>query len=496
MLLHNIVTGFTTREKEEKIHLSRIKSDFKYFFHHVVLLAVGKQKIFKYSKSFLLQAEYVVATLEGDFTRVAISIPPRNAKSLIWSVALPMWEWLTNPQHRFIQVSHHRDNLTQFQIDRQRVFKNIDYQRIAEWDLTKDTVEEFYNSAGGHILSMVMINVTTGLGGDTLLVDDPISAGDAENHKMLKKVWMKYTRTLLSRLDDKETGRIIVISQRLAVNDVIDNVVKAGYHYVKLQAIQEIETTFEFPRSKEKWFRDSGDILNPLYESMKILDELRKLDPEGFQAQYQQEPVVIGSGVISFTGIKKYNEIQKEYKKIILSVDSAGTVKETSSNWGLGVFGLYYEYGEFCLDILYAHADKYEYPSGKAKVIELIKRWEITDALIEFKSTGVALAPELESLQNSKIPEMKIPKHNVTRIVPCRDKESRAIACAPFMNAGRLRTPNGDLMPYTTGWMARFNLEIKGFPNEEKRDVLDMTTQVINNYSGSNVSVKAWFNLQ
>lgn len=479
--------AYTIREIEEVKHLSRLKHDFKYFFAQLVIPAIlgdGATSHYYFCRAFELQADYAVAVLSGDIKRLSVEIAPRNSKSLIWSVALPMWEWLTNPSHKFLSVSHHDEVLKQFHADRKLVFSHPDYARVIDWGMETNTTDTFRNNKGGFILSMVLSHIVTGLGGETIIVDDPVPAKEKDNLAFLKKVWKSYTGTLMSRLNDKKEGRIIVVSQRLAEGDVSDNVVRAGYKQLKIQSIQRIEESFIFPISKDVWIRPAGDVMNPDYEPLEVLLELKALDPDSFEAQYQQEPPVEGDGTIECHRIQKYKAPREEYLRIILSADTASSVGAKSANWGLTIWGLYHEGGKVCFDLIYAHAKKYEYPEGKRKVISLAEQYNVTEFLIENRSTGVALIPELR--------QMKQIVHDIT---PTKDKVSRALSVAHVFNSGRVRIPDVVALPFTEGWLSNWILEIKGFPITTKRDLLDSSTQMLAFLGGVKTNIGSFYRL-
>jgi predicted phage terminase large subunit-like protein len=480
-------THYTIRESEELVHLSRLKSDFKYFFAQLVIPALMGEdalKTYKFCRAFELQADYVVAILTGDMKRLSVEIAPRNSKSIVWSVAMPMWEWLTNPSHKFTSVSHHDDVLKQFHSDRKLVFKHPDYQRTITWTMETSTTDTFRNSVGGHIISMVMAYVTTGLGGQTLIVDDPIAAKDKDNQGFLKKIWRLYTGTLMSRLNDKKSGNIVVVSQRIADGDVSSQVVKGGYTQLKIQSIQMVAEDFVFPVTGETWHRPVGDIMNPDYEPYEVLMEIKNLDLDTYMAQYQQEPPVDGDGTLDADKVRKYKAIRSEYTKIILSADTAGSVNEKAANWGLTIWGMYQEGGLTCFDLIYAHAKQYEYPEGKSKVIELGKEYNVSDYMVENKSTGVAL-----------IPELKRAGHRVISVVPTVDKVTRAMSIAHVINGGQVRIPDTGVLPFTEGWLSNWIGEIRGFPVTSRRDLLDSTSQILSHFGGVKINLRAFYKI-
>ena len=60
----------------------------------------------------------------------------------------------------------------------------------------------------------------TGRGGDFILIDDPIKPEDALSQRARESVNEWFRSTLLSRLDDKQKSVLILVMQRLHVNDL------------------------------------------------------------------------------------------------------------------------------------------------------------------------------------------------------------------------------------------------------------------------------------
>ena len=61
----------------------------------------------------------------------------------------------------------------------------------------------------------------TGRGGDIIIVDDPLKASDALSDIKRERVNDWFNDTLLSRLNDKQCGVIVVVTQRLHVHDLV-----------------------------------------------------------------------------------------------------------------------------------------------------------------------------------------------------------------------------------------------------------------------------------
>jgi hypothetical protein len=60
----------------------------------------------------------------------------------------------------------------------------------------------------------------TGRGADLIIIDDPHKAEEAQSEKALGQVWEWYSGTLVSRLNDRRTGKIILVMRRLHPDDL------------------------------------------------------------------------------------------------------------------------------------------------------------------------------------------------------------------------------------------------------------------------------------
>lgn len=482
-----------TRCQDPLEHLEMCSQSFRYFFLHIVVEALYGTEADKFepSRGWELMTEYAVALLNGDIKRLAIALPPRNGKSQLFSSALPLFDWLTNPSSTYLSVSHHDDVLKKFHIDRKSIFSNADYQKCIDWKLVTNTTDTFNNNAAGHIVSMVMAYVVTGLGASTIVVDDPISAKDSTNIDHCDKIWNLFVSTLLSRLNDKKNGRILVVSQRLCDADVVGHVMDAGYTTLTLQALADEPQTLVYPLSGKVWKREIGDVLNPGLEPLEVLKEIRRMDERTWQAQYQQKPAPIPSGLFNGDKIGRYSG-ERVYNEVILSVDSAGKVNEKSHPWGFVVLGIFSNKGEICFDLLYCKSKKYEYPEGYQEILDIGKRYNVDRYMIEDKSTGIAIIPSLKKPD----PERDKPALNVIEIIPAKSKIDRTLACTGFINTGRFNVPDINEMPFTEAFVNYMLYEILGFGSGARTDdLLDALCQAITYFSTKKVNIREKYGL-
>ena len=95
--------------------------------------------------------------------------------------------------------------------------------------LTKDTETECVTTEGGGRFAVAVGGSFTGRGADVIIIDDPMKADDAQSEKTRIAVNDWYGSTLVSRLDDKEQGAIILVMQRLHEDDLAGKLSERGW---------------------------------------------------------------------------------------------------------------------------------------------------------------------------------------------------------------------------------------------------------------------------
>jgi hypothetical protein len=151
---------------------------------------------------------------------------------------------------------------------------------------------------------------------------------------------------LYSRLNNKETGCIIIIMQRLHEDDLIGHVLEqGGWKVLRFPAIAvENEThlikTLYGTRTVR---RRVGEPLHPERESLEVLNDIRAIQGEyNFSGQYQQEPAPLGGGMVKSAWFKTYKagDEPAKFDLTFQSWDTAVKATELSdycvcTTWGM-----------------------------------------------------------------------------------------------------------------------------------------------------------------
>ncbi len=427
-----------------------------------------------------LLAEYLEAVAAGDITRLLVNVPPRSGKSLLTTVFLPCWVWLRNPAERFMFASYSAVLSTKHSIDRRTLIKSRWYQsrwgaavRLAD-DSNQKT--EFANTQRGHMIATSVGASATGRGGNFLLADDLINPEQANSDLERKAAIRWFDETYSTRLDDKRSGRMLVIEQRTHQADLTGHLVaQGGWEQVSLAAIAERKTTIVFPRSGKELIREEGDLLWPAREGQAELDAAKiRLGSFAFASQYLQAPVSREGNLIKvewLTPTYRAGGLPPRFDSVVMSLDTAYKTGSSNDYSALVVVGTLrgprdgFVPGNYLLD---AWRGRVEFGQLKRKVVELQETWRANAVLVEDAASGQSLIQELAA--GTALP--------VKAVKPDRDKFSRVAAICPTLEARRL------ILPEVAWWRADFIAELTSFPNGEFDDWVDALAQALNHLRG------------
>src|SRR6266481_9004601 len=156
----------------------------------------------------------------------------------------------------------------------------------------RDAASEFETNEGGYRLSTSVGGVLTGRGADIIVIDDPLKADDALSETRRRSVNEWFDNTLRSRLNNQETGAIIIVMQRLHADDLVAHVQEnEKWDVLSFPAIADEDQSYSFltPHGRREVLRKTGDILQPaLFSEASLQDQRRAMTDYNFVAEYQQ----------------------------------------------------------------------------------------------------------------------------------------------------------------------------------------------------------------
>lgn len=310
----------------------------------------------------------------------------------------------------------------------------------------------------------------TGRGADIIIIDDPLKPDDALSETKRKAVNEWYDNTLLSRLNDKTAGSIIMIMQRLHQDDLVGHVLdQEDWDVVRFPAIAEeeeryvIETLF----GKTEFRRAEGEALHPAREPLTTLARMRESMGEyNFASQYQQSPMAKGGAVVKTNWIQYHDEpYLPSFYVLYQSWDTANKASELSdysvcTTWG------YHDKKFYLLDVF---RKRLNYPELRRAVIDQAQRFGVTNIIIEDRASGTQLIQDLQA-----------------------EGLMGVIAYSPPAGTDTALFENGNvLLPRQKPWLQDYINEITGFPGTKFDDQVDSTTQALD-YIKNNDVLDMW----
>lgn len=415
-----------------------------------------------------LICEYLMLVGEGAITRLLINIPPRYGKSTLATICFPCWMWLRQPESRWLFASYSQSLSTKHSLDRRSLIQSEWYQCLARGAVTlsadSNLKTEFTNTIRGAMVATSFGGTVTGKGADVLVVDDPHNPKGADSDKQRESALRDFDLTLSTRLNNKKTGAIVVIMQRLHQQDLSGHILSdiGGYEHLCLPAEAPTRVEIAFPRSGKQIVREAGDLLHPEREGRAELDQMKlTLGSYGYAGQYAQTPAPLGGGMVKLPWFRRYTVPPANLTRIIQSWDCAASAKELASYWVCTTWGEL-DNNYYLIDLF---RSQMQYPDGKRMTIALAKKHNLSAVLIEDKSTGQALIPELQ-----QAPDFS---YSVIAIQPDRDKVTRMSVETPAIEAGRV------WIPQMADWLPDFELEVSTFPLGATADIVDSMSQYL-----------------
>src|SRR6202043_2035912 len=222
-------------------------------------------------------AAKLTAVREGKIRRLIINLPPRHLKSLMASIAFPAWCLGHDPSAQILCVSYAQDLADKLARDCRSIMTSPWYRRIFPTRLAphRQAVQEFITPRQGYRLATSTGGVLTGRGADIILIDDPLKPEEALSEAQRQACNEWFVHTLYSRLNDKRSGAIVIIMQRLHEDHLVGHVLaQEPWEVLSFPAIAETEEEHRIETIlRPKWFRRrQGEALQPDREPLETLD--------------------------------------------------------------------------------------------------------------------------------------------------------------------------------------------------------------------------------
>src|SRR5574343_1502138 len=418
---------------------------------------------------------HLEAVTNGEINRLLMNVPPGSMKSLLTGVIWPAWEWGPRglPEMRFVGTAHEEQLASRDSRRCRDLIKSDWYQRLWPIDLLADLdgKREFGNKKKGVSQARAFTSMT-GVRGDRVILDDPISADNANSQAKLEAARIAFTETLPTRINSDKSA-IVVIMQRLNEKDISGVILEMGLPYVHLCIPMRFEPEFRCttnigwtdPRTKE------GELMFPeRFGEAQVVELEKVLGTYGTAGQLQQRPSPRGGGIINTEWFGYWSAIPPRDFRFI-TVDTA---QKTATQNDLSVLQCWAR-------STVGKAVKIDQIRGKWEAPELLMQarafWikhmndmrppyqaaTLRGMYVEDKVSGTGL---IQTLRREGIPVVPVQRN--------KDKISRAHDAAPFIESGNV------VLPQDAPWLSDFLAEVAAFPAGAHDDQIDPMLDAIN----------------
>jgi predicted phage terminase large subunit-like protein len=404
----------------------------------------------------------------GEVKRLIITLPPRSLKSTIASIAFPAYLLGQDPSAKVICLSYSADLSNDF-ARKCRALLNAPYYRElfpgTRISSERDAALDFMTTARGYRLGTSVGGTLTGRGGQFIIIDDILKPDDATSDAKRTSILQWFENTVYTRLDDKMTGAIVIVMQRVHVYDLIGHVLEKGeWDVLNLPAIAEFDETIPIGNGVFH-YRKAGELLHPERESRAILDDLKRLmGSYAFEAQYQQRPVPLDGNIFKKSWFRRYNSLPET--QCSMTVQSWDTAQSGSPESDYSVCTTWKVYGEqfYLVDLF---RQRLKYPDLKRAAINQAALHKPNYVLIEDIGSGMSL---IQDLTKERPPHCANPIPIKVKL----DKQTRAAQQSATVESQRV------YLPANADWVDTLLHELMLFPAGRNDDQVDSFSQFLN----------------
>ena len=439
-----------------------VATNFMYFLR-LVLETIEPGKAFHLNWHIAAMAHALDRVRRGERRRLIMTLPPRHLKTIITSVAWPAYLLGLNPRLKVICASYALSVAVKSANDFRSVLRSEWYQRAFPDTRigNKDTETDVTTTQGGGRYTTAVEASLTGRGADILIGDDLMDPAQAHStaEREANKRWLE--TTFLPRLNDKATGAIVVVQQRLHAEDPVGVLLeKGGWDLLDIPAIADQEESIPLYGGGVHR-RHIGDVLDETREPREVLENTKvQHGSAAFSAQYLQRPVPADGDLLKRSWLKTYDHppAPRHDDFFVISLDTAF---QAANGADYTVATIWQVKGEYCylLDVV---RERIEFPGLLRLVRALRDRLPQASILIEDKGSGMSLIQQLRD-QNIAVIAIKATE----------DKRTRLITCQPMFEAGSVLFPKG------APWLDALMSELLAFPNSRHDDQVDSISQAL-----------------
>jgi predicted phage terminase large subunit-like protein len=427
-------------------------------------------------------AEHLEAVSHGHIKKLLVNMPPRHGKSSYIDVLWSVWLLLNNPSIRLLCGSYALNLATRDNLKARRLIQSNWFQQrySSVFSIVKDqnAKMKFETDQLGYRMVTSVGSGTTGEGGDILLLDDPHNIDEKESNVKREAALDWFDNTWNSRLNDQQTGAMVVVGHRIHEQDVSGHILETNEDgdWIHLNLAAEFEETelyrrtiwpgggsWKDPRTVE------GELLWPAKFPAEIIRKAKaRHGVYGYASLFQQRPVPAGGGVFKqkferlFSAThdsyilhtpKGDRAVNKDECTLFLTVDPAISEAQSADYM---VIQTWAKTPIKDLLLLNCHRGRWSHTDQQDEVEEQFNDHDNEFAAVETVAYQTAL---FQDLVNKGVPCLPFSPH--------KDKVTRASAAAIWQQNGKIYFLSG------ASWLTDFKNELYKFPKTSHDDQVD-----------------------
>lgn len=404
----------------------------------------------------------------GCYPRVIVNLPPGYMKSMLISIMYVAWRLGVDPTAKFICISYGDDLAKKHAASTRKLMQSPVYKAIFPGTvLDKKSEDHLTTTKGGHRYATAVGSDITGFRATEIIVDDPIEPeeGSSELKKQKLRSWI--SSSVLTRFEDNAKNVFILVMHRIAPDDLAGTLQKQGdYFTLSLPLVAEEKEMFVTEQDELIMTRRPGELLHPGRMTPKDLERLkREISKHAFASQYQQRPVLGGSGLCSIDRLGRYDKAPN-FEVMIHSWDIGTTLDGNPSvctKWGVAKNSD----GRDIMYLIGVVSLKLELPDVRA-AIKAADKLDKPDLIgIDHRGAGIGVLQELRKAGYRHVyPAGEEGKSNESKI----DRFAQALV---HMYDGVVR------FPVSAPFLDNVFNALAAFPNSKEADLIDSIAQVV-----------------
>jgi predicted phage terminase large subunit-like protein len=410
--------------------------------------------------------------------RVCIHGPPQFGKSFIISQRFPAWALGQKPDLRFRLACYNETHADRFSTVNLDLMRSPEYRLVfpdpavrvpkvcpsVEW---YTALRASRNDAQPSMRALGLQSGFTGLGVDTLILDDPYKGRDeAFSDTINEGIWDWWKDVVLPRMNPDTN--VVVMFHRWREDDLAGRLIKQGFESIRFPAIADGAPD---DPTIAAGLRKTGQALTSRYPVPYLRQLEKDQGPTSFAALYQGRPFPEGGQLFKEWWFKdKYRELPK-FRAVATFWDTALKDKEANDETACLTAGLGEDGRLYILRIVHG---RWETPAMQ-KFLVAQARWlkglygDLYEGdYVEDKVSGTTL---MQYVRISN-PELVLIPIELTKADG--DKTARARGVMPFCETGRVVLPDLAIFPDAREWFETWIGQLRAFPGAKLDDIVDV----------------------